>query len=193
MSPILGIWASQNYPRITNSYDSIATVVGNGSASTLTLSSIPSTYKHLQLRISARDARSTDNDTFQMYFNSDAGAGSPNNYSRHALRGNGTSASAYSVVQQSGDCIGLHVGPAANSLGSVFSAGVVDILDYTNTNKFKTVRSLGGYDTNGGASFVELVSSLWNSTSAITSITFFNNGSSAWTSSTQFSLYGIRG
>ena len=52
MTPLLGIWASSykqyNLPK---SYDSIATTtVGAGGASSVTFSSIPQTYTHLQLR-----------------------------------------------------------------------------------------------------------------------------------------------
>ena len=52
--PILGIIASQDYNRVTNSYESIATVtVGSGGSSSLTFSSIPATYTHLQIRYMA--------------------------------------------------------------------------------------------------------------------------------------------
>ena len=55
MSPILGIIASQNYPRVTNSYESIATVtVGSGGAADVTFSSIPATYTDLLLKLSSR-------------------------------------------------------------------------------------------------------------------------------------------
>jgi len=174
-------------------YESIATATGNGSATTLTLGSIPSTYKHLQLRITARDTRSAStNDTMQIYFNSDSASSAPYNYTRHGLRGTGSgSATSYSNVQSASENVGVLVGPAINALASVMGVAVVDILDYANTNKFKTVRSLGGYDENGSG-FIEFISSLWNSTSAINSITFVNNGSSAWTSTTHFALYGIK-
>jgi len=40
-----------NSAYIPTSYESIASATGTGSSNTITLSSIPSTYKHLQLRI----------------------------------------------------------------------------------------------------------------------------------------------
>ena len=52
MSPILGIYASSQQASKLGNFYSIATVLGNGSSSTITFSSIPSTYTHLQLRIS---------------------------------------------------------------------------------------------------------------------------------------------
>ena len=178
---------------VANSYESIATVTGNGSASTLTISSIPSTYKHLQIRITARDTRPSPNDTMQLYFNSDTAPTSPSNYSRHSIRGTGSgSGSSYNVVQGAGENIGIMVGAADSTLASVMGGAVLDILDYANTNKFKTARSLGGFDANGSG-FIDLLGSVWTSTSAINSITFVNNGSSAFTSLTQFALYGIKG
>jgi|APGre2960657404_1045060.scaffolds.fasta_scaffold00818_7 hypothetical protein len=171
------------------SYESIQTVSGNGSATTLTLSSIPQTYTHLQLRIMASDARAISFDTMQMYYNSDATGG---NYSRHALRGDGSSASAQAVIQQASDYheTGQIAGTSVTS--GIMGVAVVDILDYTNTNKYKVIRSLSGVDANGSGS-IRLLSGLWNSTSAITSITFNNNGSSAFSSNTQIALYGIKG
>jgi hypothetical protein len=187
-------WGSLVAAGNVQSYESIATVTGNGSANTLTISSIPSTYQHLQIRVIARDTRSTANDTMQMYFNSDTAPSAPSNYTRHALRGTSApAATAYSVVQNALENVGVLVGAADNTLTSVMGVAVVDILDYANTNKFKTVRSLAGVDANASGSFIEIISSLWSSTSAINSITFINNGSSAFTSTTQFALYGIKG
>lgn len=194
MSPILkGITASQiSGHLITNSYEAIASVSGNGSANTLTIPSIPQTYKILQIRATARDARSTSNDTMQMYFNSDSASSSPYNYTRHGLRGTGSVPPvAYSVVQSSNENIGIMVGAAANTGTYVMGSAIVDIVDYSSTNKSKTIISMGGHDNNGNG-YIDLLSSIWNSSSAITSITFINNGSSAWTSSTKFSLYGIK-
>jgi hypothetical protein len=68
----------------------------------------------------------------------------------------------------------------------------MDILDYTSTNKNKTVRSLGGFDRNGGG-IITLSSSLWFKTpEAITSIRL-KPQSSSWTQYSSFALYGIKG
>jgi hypothetical protein len=64
-------------------------------------------------------------------------------------------------------------------------------LDYTNTNKNKVYRTLGGFDANGSGE-QGLFSGLWMSTSAITSIDLITN-SGSWTSSSSFALYGIKG
>jgi hypothetical protein len=74
---------------------------------------------------------------------------------------------------------------------SVFGAGVIDILDYANTSKYKTIRTLSGWDKNGGGN-VGLSSGLWLSTSAISSIVIGSQTGNLVTN-TQFALYGIKG
>ena len=185
MSPILGILASANYPRVTNSYESIATVtVGSGGSSTITFSSIPSTYQHLQIRGIGRSDRSGQpSDQIRYRLNGDTGS----NYTYHELLGNGSSASAYG--QGSGVGIaGTITGPTATA--SVFGTAVIDILDYADTNKYKTLRFLSGYDNNGSGQIL-LGSSLWMNTAAVNSITLAAIASYVQYSS--FALYGIKG
>ena len=84
----------------TNSYESIATVtVGAGGSSSISFSSIPSTYKHLQIR-SINLSSSTDNNIL-MRFNSDSGA----NYSRHYVYGDGASVGASATTSATEWCL----------------------------------------------------------------------------------------
>ena len=187
MSPILGIWASQNYSRITNSYESIATTtVGAGGTSTITFSSIPSTYKHLQVRCIARSSRTQNSGYAVFRFNSDSGS----NYSRHSLQGDGASAIGDGSGSVSYPTLLLFPGSLRGA--SIFGAGVLDVLDYTNTNKNKTLRVLDGYDSNG-AGYIELGSGAWYNTNAITSITITEFNGNNFVEYSQFALYGIRG
>jgi hypothetical protein len=181
MSPILGIIASSNYG-VPNSYESIATVnVGSGGASSISFTSIPSTYQHLQIRaINIGNTGSTWG-YFTMRFNGD----SSSNYPRHQLWGNGTSAQAYADTGNSSAFSSISSLSAGN-----FAASVIDILDYSNTNKYKTLRSLSGVDLSGDGA-VALMSSMWQATSAINSITILPNTNFAQYSS--FALYGIKG
>jgi hypothetical protein len=181
VSPILGIWASQNYSRVApNSYESIATVNVASTSSSITFSSIPSTYKHLQVRVLGRVPSFTIV-TFQV--NGDTG----NNYSIHNVGGDGSSTYVGATSSYNFGGAGV-LSPAT----STFSANIIDILDYTNTNKFKNFRTLSGYDANGSGR-VELRSSLWQSTSAITSLVFTTDSLGAYQQYTQFALYGIKG
>ena len=178
--PILGIIASQNYPRITSSYESIATVtVGSGGSSTINFSSIPSTYKHLQIRGIARTAT---NVSLGLRFNSDTGS----NYSRHFLNGNGSSAGAGGGANSTT----AYAGTTATA-ASAFGANVIDVLDYQNTNKYKTVRALSGADNNGSG-FVQFMSGNWRNTNAVTSIDIIQVDGDSFTQYTQFALYGIK-
>lgn len=187
LNSLIGIIASSGgAPAATNSYESIATVSGTGSAGTITFSSIPSSYQHLQIRgIGRTTATGSVQTTLRMRIN-----GYTSTYPIHRLLGNGSSASAYGATSEVylQDVISV----ATNSASSgVMGAFVIDILDYADTNKNKTVRSLSGTDNNGGGEVI-LGSGLYMQTSAISSITLEANGQN-WTTTSQFALYGIKG
>lgn len=170
-------------PAIGN-FDSIQTyTVAAGGQSSITFSSIPSTYKHLQIRYIARGS-SSDN-VFYIQYNSDATSG---NYANHILYGDGTSTASTGSLTELGT---TYVSIANSSrLASTFAAGIVDILDYTNTNKYKTQRSLTGREDNS-AGIAIFASGLWKNTAAISSITCVPiSGNFAQYS--HFALYGIK-
>ena len=180
MSPILGIIASQNYPRITNSYESIATATVNTATASVTFSSIAATYQHLEVRFIARAAGST---RLRMQMNTDTAT----NYSTHLLIGDGSAAASIGAATQDK----IAISAAVSGTASVFAGGVVSVLDYANTNKYKTVRTLSGIDNNGSGE-VALNSGSWRNTAAVTSLTFFfDSGNIEQYSS--FALYGIKG
>jgi hypothetical protein len=192
MAPILGIYASQISGHLfapSGAYDSIATTIGTGSSSTITFSSIPSTYTHLQLRYTGRSDRSgITTDLFLCRFNSDTGS---NYMEYHRLLGDGSTASAGAGSASSTNII-MGAMPGASALATTVGVGVVDILDYANSNKYKTTRNLMGNDYNGSGN-IQLFSGLWMSTSAINTITLTTSTGSNWTTATQFALYGIKG
>jgi hypothetical protein len=166
------------------SYDAIGVVdIGATSVSDVTFSSIPGTYKHLQVRIIAKDTTTGTGD-LRYQFNGDSAL----NYSFHWLTGNGASASAGGY---GGTGYG-NINNWASGTGATnqFSAAIIDIFDYANTNKYKTGRSLAGRDNNGGG-VADLSSMSWRNTNAITSIKFFlTTGNIPQYSS--FALYGIK-
>jgi hypothetical protein len=167
---------------VSNSYESIATVtVGSGGQSTISFTSIPSTYKHLQIRALYLNSSSYSN--AQMQFNSDTGS----NYAWHEVYGDGSGVGATAYTSQP------NIRPILGASGTTNQAvGVIDILDYTNTNKNKTTRSLSGADANGATNYILLRSGLWLSTSAITRIDFTAQ-SGNFAQHSQFALYGIKG
>jgi hypothetical protein len=174
-----------NIAAITNSgalpavgdYESIATVSPSGS-STVDFTSISSTYKHLQIRYATKG---TSNGTGMRFrANSDTAS----NYYIHYLYGDGSAPGALAQGPATSGVVG-----EVTSTANVQSVGVIDILDYTSTNKNKTVRSFFGYDNNGSGT-VYLNSVLWSATpAAINSISIFT---SAGTLTGTFSLYGIK-
>lgn len=180
------IFGSLSAGGVATSYESIATVtVGSGGSSTITFSSIPATYTHLQIRAICRTTAGTSNiNSIFGQFNSDTGS----NYARHFINGSGTSVGANNGVSQTSMFWGTNI----ETLGTnIFAANVIDILDYANTNKYKTTRSLSGVDANGSG-FVQFMSGLWMNTAAVTSITILPN-SDSFIQYSHFALYGIKG
>jgi hypothetical protein len=169
-------------PAFDSEFESIATVtVGSGGSATVSFTSIPSTYTHLQIRSFTRIPSGGNNGL--LTFNSDTGA----NYVTHLLYGDGASAAALSFTNDN-----YIYGSRVSTATSTYGVGVIDVLDYANTNKFKTVRLLTGNDDNGSG-LIALNSGLWRSTSAITSITYTAQSGSIFAQYTQFALYGIKG
>ena len=191
MSPILtGVIASGISGHLTppwspeGAYDSLATVSLSTATASITFSGIPSGYKHLELRYIGRTTHTSQ--TFgKVSMNGDT---STSNYRAHDLFGTGTSAIASDYGGQTG--IAIQKFPGTNSASGIFGAGILTILDYANTSKYKTARNLGGQDSNGSGE-IDFVSGLWMSTSAITSFSIVLSSGNIDTNS-QFALYGVK-
>ena len=173
-------------------FQSIQTVtLGAGGASSITFSSIPSTYSHLQIRGIAQDARPTYGiSELALQFNGDAG----NNYSFHGLYGNGASVISEAAAPMPGAFIRAN-GMLGTTTGGTFGAFVFDILDYANTSKNTTTRNLCGVDFNGTISSfggrAGLWSGAWLNTSAVSSIVLYSTNANLQQYSS-FALYGIK-
>ena len=180
---ILGIYASQiSGHLVTNSYESISTVtVGAGGSSSISFTSIPSTYKHLQIRMLANYSGSVGGG--YVHFNSDSSSG---NYSYHAFGGDG--AGSVSTASGANANRGLYTS-VAGTVTTQPNVMIMDILNYTDSNIYKTLRTLYGWDANGSG-YAEFGSSNWRSTAALTSVTLTPNNSFA--QYTHTALYGIR-
>ena len=171
-------------PPVTNSYESIATVTLTSAQNTVTFSSIPSGYKHLQIRGIARTSSGNFYDSPTVKFNSDSGA----NYSYHYLDGYNSSVSAGAATSASFIALYYIAGGVSNTFGAV----VWDILDYSDTNKYKTLRSLAGVDANTSGGGINLGSGSWRNTAAINTITI-TTVANAMQQYSSFALYGIKG
>lgn len=192
MALILGTVGS-SVQKITGSFESIATsVVGAGGTSSITFSSIPQTYKHLQLRGIAKCKAGSNNASLGLQINGDT---SSNQAPLHQLYGDGSSPSSFGGASSDGYTASL-VGPVAASTQSTYAGFVIDILDYSVSDKYKTIRSLAGADFNGSG-FISMRSSFnKNSTSAITTfnvIAYNSGGADGFAQYSSFALYGIKG
>jgi hypothetical protein len=178
--PIFGITASSNMSnKLTDFYQIATTTVGAGTASEIVFSSIPQDYTHLQIRCLARNTTTSGN--LRVTFNSDSGT----NYSAHQLYADGSTVASYSGT----NVAYIEMGNMPNN-ANIFSAHIIDILDYTNTNKFKTTRMLHGYDLNGSG-LLQYFSGNWRSTSAVSTIRLFPQ-SNALAQYSSFQLYGVK-
>lgn len=172
-------------------YESIATVTLGSAASSVSFTSISSDYVHLQVRVSGNATGTASGfPDLIVSFNSDTNY---LNYSQHTLGGDGSSAYASASIGAP-TFTGGYVGDLRDSTTAVSpTAKVIDILDYKNTNKNKTVRTLSGWDANGSGQ-VRFVSACWMSTAAITSMSFsIRSGTNNINTGSTFALYGIRG
>jgi hypothetical protein len=190
--PILGTYASQFSSKPFGSFESIQTVtVGAGGSSSISFTSIPSTYKHLQIKGIAKETTSAGPQTLDMFvkFNS-----SSSGYKSHYLSGNGTSATAGVGGGGATDafyCYGASYREV--SATSTFGVSIIDIHDYASTTKNKTARAFAGCNFNSASTdqYFGLSSGLWADTSAITSIVITPNDT--FKENTTFALYGIKG
>jgi hypothetical protein len=176
----LGIFAVAGAGGAVGAYEQIATTFGTGSSTSITFSSIPQTYKHLQIRAAHRVTTNTQSSSTFMRING-VTSGS---YNDHHLTGTGGGVGSSNRLSATEMLIGLTPGIADTHAGSI-----IDILEYASTTKNKVVRTITGQLT--GTRLTALYSGATNSTNAVSSITIFANDNFATTA--RFSLYGLRG
>ena len=174
-----------------NFMEPIASVlVGASGVNTAGFIDIPQGYKHLQMRGLIQTNRVTYGRDWVYYrFNGDRGT----NYSWHQLGTDGATASSNGTADADAGLL-AEIG---TSTGGTFGIAILDILDYANTSKYKTAKTLGGGDHNGtvagfGAT-VTFVSSSWRAVEPISSLYFHPSNGTLFTQNTRFSLYGIKG
>lgn len=174
------VW-DQSAVVITNSFESIATVnVGAGGASYVEFTSIPQTFTHLQVRAMTNAASAS---WVVLTLNGDT---TTNNYAHHRLGSDGASS-----------ILGSNIGNSATNY--VFTSyphtggSVIDILNYSNSTRNKTVRGLHAHKSDSTTEGeVNFMAHLWMNTNAVTSIKF-SLPSTTFNQYTTFALYGIRG
>lgn len=170
---------------VAGGFESIATLVGNGSASSLTFSNIPSTYASLVVRAYVKDTNSSGGH-LRMTFNGDSG----NNYTYHLLRGTSSVAASGAAAQPYAYVLDNANSGMSSTNGYVM---IMDLHDYASTAQYKTALTFFGQDRNSTTTgIVGLVSNLWLSTAAINSITFTLSSGAFGNNTTRIALYGIK-
>jgi hypothetical protein len=187
MSFGLGFWAAAGGPSIPTDYELISTnILANSTTATVSFSSLPQTYKHLQLRMTVRTTENTSAGSYLIVRqNSDA----TTSYSYHLLYGNGSGVFSSAITSQNNGYLERY--PNAFDSTGMFGASILDYLDYSNTTTNKTSRLFSGHYGSSNRQ-IGLFSNLWMKTNAITQIDI-SAVSGNFTQGTRFSLYGIKG
>jgi hypothetical protein len=159
----------------TPTYTPLATTTLAGTASSVTFSSIPATYRDLVLVVQAR----ADTDTINLVarFNSDTG----NNYNHVLMYGDGSAAASFSSANRANIQIAVGSGTTTNAINTITS-----VLDYSATNKHKSTISKGDEPA-----FTSAGAGRWANTAAITSFQVYTTTVNNFAIGSTFSLYGI--
>jgi hypothetical protein len=181
-------------PADPGAFNSIASFLLTSSTSVINFTSIPQTFTHLQIRTMASSTNTSASYAVidgNMRFNDDS---TYPNYeafvmnSRNPNTGNPTSNSATAGELYTN--LGVVYEGANTTLHAI---SIVDIYNYTLTNKKKSVNSMWGAGTNNASNLrVSYGSGVWKSNSAITKISLYPT-IGQWASGSIFSLYGIKG
>jgi len=147
--------------------------------SSVTFSSIPATYDHLEVTVYARTDRSAINDVVNMTFNTDTTA---SNYNHQEMQGAGSTVSANT------DAANFRIGVYASSSegANEFGVGTTTIYNYTKTDRHKH-----RFTVMGSSERVLLYSRRWEDTSAINQIVLTPNVGDNFLAGSVFTLRGI--
>ena len=160
------------YSPPVSTYVALQTITLGASASSVTFSSIPATYRDLVCVVAGQ---ATGNSSIIAVINSDT----TGHYSYVRMEGDGSSTnSASSSV--------LAFAVVGRISGSVESTNVFTVMDYSATDKHKTILGRGDAPNDR----TRAVAARWPSTSAVTSLEVKPDGQS-FDSGATISLYGI--
>jgi hypothetical protein len=178
--------------------EAITTSYLESSQNSITFSSIPSTYEHLQIRANLRDSGTGNYSAVKMWFATGGGSEDyGSNYTFHQIYSHGPTiksemsgsvnhARAYGVAANDVD---PHVQP------SVFASCNILIVDYANTSKNTTWEHNGyswvNHDYTNMETFASFGGGMWNNTGAVDKIVFGCEAAPYLRGST-ITLYGIK-
>jgi hypothetical protein len=162
--------------------------LGVGGANSITFNNIPQTFTDLKLVLSGRSSYTpspvvTDGVDFFLYLNSDNAGTS---YSDNRFYGNGSVVGADRSSNQPYVSFALLTGSGATA--NTFGSADFYLPNYTSAN-FKSWATETVGENNNATGWCTLYAGLWQSTSAITSLTILSK--SAPVQYSTFSLYGV--
>lgn len=160
-------------------YEPIATTTASGSSNSITFNSISSAYTDLKLIVVGTTLSSAGSVRYQV--NNDSGT----NYSRTTIYGDGTTAASNTGTNQT-----YFDFNSQSFQTSTPKFNTLDFFSYAGTTN-KTVLFTESGDLNGSG-YVTLSVGLWRSTSAINSITIYTAAGQNFSSTSTFTLYGIK-
>ena len=169
---------------MANTYTLIASAVLASNQTSITFSSIPSTYTDLVLRYSARSNNAATTAQFEVRINNDTNT----IYSYTELQGNGATASSNRTSANNGDEVtsGL-TGNTATA--STFASGELYIPNYAGS-QYKVSSIDSAHENNITTAYRKAHAGLYSGTTAISSLVI-NYNTTAVTGSS-FYLYGIK-
>lgn len=157
--------------------------VGSGGAAAIEFTGIPQTGKDLYIVLSSRSSSATTGGrVVRLRFN-----GNSTSYSTRSLRGSGSA--AFTTSTSAAAQLNFGESPAANETANTFGSDAIYVSNYISSdNKSVSVDSVS--ENNATAAQQRITAGLWSQTSAITSVTLFNEDSS-FVQNTTASLYII--
>jgi hypothetical protein len=161
----------------TATWVALQNITLTGTQADITFSNIPATYRDLVLVCNSKQTATPAQDQ-SLQFNGDTGS----NYNVVIMWGDGSTYDSDTFSNQTNMLIDFYA-----SITTAFSnVTIVQIMDYSATDKHKTVLSRA----NRASSGVDAIAGRWASTDAITSIKYFASGRTLDIGST-VALYGI--
>lgn len=177
---------SGNAPVSFGAFDLLETVnITTTGVTTITLTGLGSysDYKSLQIRAVAQKEETGTNDSFRFYCNNDTGS----NYAWHRLEANGSSVASEGYANS----IPFASEIPGSSIGQ-WGAYVIDIADFSSSNKKTTFRTLNGW-ASATQPRIQFRSMLWNNTAALTELDIeIGAGTSTYKVGTRMSLFGVK-
>lgn len=155
---------------------SLASITLQEATASVSFSGIPQNYRDLVLVVNGTNSA---NAFITLQFNGDTGS----NYNMVWMQGSGAGATSSSSASQ------VEIITSQNNGGTALKTGLIQIMDYSATNKHKTVLARTDGE-NSGTRLTAALAARWANTVAISSIRVYDGNGSNYLTGSTFNLYG---